>query len=147
MISLMDLRPGHLDDAFAIGERWFDSWMSTKPVNPIVSKADLAQRAGAELAGRWEVTVAEVDHKMVGFLAVVLAEQRLVQLYVSPSAQSYRIGVELLNVAKRRFPGGFWLKAEASNVRVRKFYEREGLTLTGEEIEDGRVRMVYGFEP
>lgn len=143
----MNLRPGHLDDAIAIGELWFDSWMSTNPVNPIVTKADLVQRALAELGSRWEVTVAEVDHKLVGFLAVAVAEQRLDQLYVAPSAQGYRIGAELLNVAKRRFPGGFWLKADASNDRARKFYEREGLTLTGKEIEDGRARMVYRFEP
>lgn len=143
----MNLRPGQLDDAIAIGELWFDSWMSTKPVNHIVTNADLVKRAFAELAGRWEVTIAEVDQKLVGFLAVAPAEQRLDQLYVAPSAQGNGIGAELLSVAKRRFPGGFWLKADASNDRARKFYEREGLTLTGKEIEDGRERMVYSFEP
>ena len=103
MVSRMNLRPGHLHGAIAIGELWFDSWMSTKPVNPIVTKADLVQRALAELGSRWEVTVAEVDHKLVGFLAVAVAEQRLDQLYVAPSAQGYRIGAELLNIANDVF--------------------------------------------
>lgn len=34
MVSRMILRPGHLDDAIAIGELPFDRWMSTKPVIP-----------------------------------------------------------------------------------------------------------------
>ncbi len=103
MVRRMSLRPGHLDDAVALGELWFGSWMSTKPVNPIVTNADLVKRALAELACRWEVTVAEIDHELVGFLAVAPAEQRLDQLYVAPSDQGHGIGAELLNVAKRRF--------------------------------------------
>jgi ribosomal protein S18 acetylase RimI-like enzyme len=147
MVPRMNLRPGHSKDAVAIGDVWFDSWMSTKPTNPIVTNADLVKRAYNELAGRWEVTIVEADHKVIGFLAVAPAEQRLDQLYVAPSAQRRGIGAELLTVAKRRFPGGFWLKVDGRNERARKFYEREGLTLARTEIEDGRERMIYSFEP
>ena len=143
----MHLRQGHSRDAIAIGDLWFDSWLSTKPANPIVTNADLVERASRELAGRWEVTVAELDGKLLGFLAVAGAEQRLDQLYVTPTAQSRGIGAELLNVAKRRFPSGFWLKVDATNDRAKTFYERQGLTLTRTEIEDGRTRMIYSFAP
>ena len=74
MVPRMNLRPGHSKDAVAIGDVWFDSWMSTKPTNPIVTNADLVKRAYNELAGRWEVTIVEADHKVIGFLAVAPAE-------------------------------------------------------------------------
>lgn len=147
MLARMNFRPGHPDDAIAIGDLWFDSWLSSKPENPIVTKADLVERALAELAGRWEVTLAEADGALLGFLAVAAAERRLDQLFIAPHAQSQRIGAELLKVAKRRFPEGFWLKVDAANARAKAFYEREGLILIRSEIEDNRARMIYAFEP
>lgn len=147
MMMRMNLRQGHSTDATAIGELWFKSWLSAGPENPGVTQADLVERASRELAHRWEVTVAEIDGSLRGFMAVAPDEQRLDQLFVAPSAQSRGLGAELLKVAKRRFPGGFWLKVDASNDRAKAFYVREGLIFKRSEIENGRARMIYSFEP
>ena len=143
----MKIRPGDLRDAEAIGALWFESWKAGNPSDSAVTKADLMKRAARELAGRWKVTIAEVNDKLVGFLAIAPAEQRLDQIFVAPSKQRHGIGAELLKIAKQRLPDGFWLKADATNDRARKFYERHGLTFTRAESENGRERVIYRFEP
>lgn len=146
-MAALIFRSGHAGDAGAIGDLWFDSWMSSKPAHRNVTRADLIERAAAEMAGRWEVTLAEADGKLLGFMAIAPAERRLDQIFVSPSAQGQSIGAELMSIAKRRLPDGFWLKVDGANARARKFYEREGLTLTRTEGESGRERMIYSFAP
>ena len=143
----MQFRSGDTRDAPAIGALWFDSWMSTMPADPAVTCADLTARAVDELSGRWEVTLAEIGERVVGFLAIVPAESRLDQLFVAPDEQGRGIGAALLTVAKGRLPGGFWLKADAANVGARRFYEREGLIVARHETEHGRARVVYAFAP
>jgi putative acetyltransferase len=143
----MKLRPGRPEDAAALGALWFESWMSTDPDTPAVTAADLAERAHAELSGRWEVTVVEADGGMLGFLALAPEERRLDQIFVLPRAQGRGIGARLLDLAKRRLPDGFWLRADATNHHARRFYEREGLKWVRTEMEGSRERVVYAFEP
>lgn len=141
----MKLRSAHPEDAAAIGELWFESWQSTGPEDASVTKASLIKRATGELAERWEVTVAEADGVLLGFVALAPSEGRLDQLFVAPHAQGRGIGAELLKLTKQRFAEGFWLRVGAANARARAFYEREGLVAN--HLESSEARVKYTFKP
>ncbi len=74
---------------------------------------------------RDEIHVAEVDGRVVGFVA--LAGSVLEHLYVEPEAQSRGIGGALLALAKELRPEGFELWVFQRNEQARAFYERRGL--------------------
>lgn len=119
------IRPYRESDFDAVTEVWFASWESTGVGFPNPSlQAELRERFPKEIAGGWSVHVASVEKDIVGFLA--LKEDRLQQLFVSPSTQGHGIGKQLLDFVKLQRPKGFWLTTPLEGRAVR-FYEREGL--------------------
>lgn len=141
----MKLRNYSSADERQLADIWYESWISVGLDTPIVTKAEMAERLGRELANRWDVTIAEVAGGPVGFLALAMAEQRLDQLFVAPGSQGRGIGHALFQVAIERFPDGFWLATQPANVRARAFYERQGMKL--DRIEPGLTeeRAFYVF--
>lgn len=105
----MKLRPYAPGDEAALVELWFESWWSVGLEHPVVTKAALVERLPRDLAERWDVTVAEADGRLLGFLALALSERRLDQLFIAPDAQGCGVGKALFEVAKQRMPNGFWL--------------------------------------
>lgn len=143
----MKLRPYSPGDEAALAEVWFESWLSVGLERPVVTRAELAERVPRELAGRWEVTVAEADGRVLGFLALALAEGRLDQLFIAPDAQGRGVGRALFEAARRRMPDGFWLSTQPANGRACAFYERLGMML--DRVEPGHAgdRVFYRFAP
>lgn len=133
----MKLRPSAPGEAAALAELWFESWSSNGFEGPSDIREQLVERVQRELAGRWEVTVAEANGRLLGFVALATAEQRLDQLFIAPDAQGRGVGSKLFGVAVQRFPNGFWLKTQTENLRACNFYERRGMVL--DRIEDDRV--------
>ncbi len=133
----MRLRAATSEDVAALVELWFESWSSNGFDGPADIREMMADRVPKELGGRWEVTVAEADGRLLGFLALAMAEQRLDQLFIAPDAQGQGVGGALFAVAVARLPDGFWLATQVENARARGFYERRGMVL--ERIEEGRV--------
>lgn len=131
ILRLMILRPYAPRDEAALAELWFESWLSVGLEWPVVTRTELAKRVPRELAGRWEVTVAEADGRLLGFLALALSEHRLDQLFIAPDAQGSGVGRALFEVAMRRMPEGFWLSTQPANARARAFYERSGMVVGG----------------
>ena len=82
-----------------------------------------------------EVWVAERDGGIVGFAAI--APGWLEHLYLDPAFQRQGIGRKLLDLAKKRQPGGLQLWAFARNHRARRFYEAAGFRLVEETDGDG----------
>jgi GNAT superfamily N-acetyltransferase len=143
----MDLRPYAPGDEAALAGLWFASWASLGFDEPVVTQADLAARVPRELAGRWEVTVAEADGRLLGFLALAPAEQRLDQLFIAPDAQGRGVGQALFEAARRRLADGFWLATQPTNGRARAFYERAGMTFDRLEPGEHGGRAIYRFTP
>jgi len=141
----VQLRPYQAEDQGALVDLWYESWRSVGLQTPIVTKADLARRMPDDLARRWTVTVAEIDHEIVGFLALCLEEQRLDQLFVSPGAQGHGVGSALFNVALRQMPKGFWLSTQPNNHSARAFYERRGMSVDCTDRGMSGERVVYVF--
>ena len=117
--------------------------MSIGLESPVVTQAELAARVPQELAGRWDVTVAEEDGRLLGFLALALSENRLDQLFISPSAQRAGVGRRLFGVAEQRMPEGFWLTTQPRNARACRFYERCGLVIDPSHEAASGDRVVY----
>lgn len=143
----MQLRPYQPADQVALADLWFESWRSTGLQRPAVTRADLARRVPDELATRWTVAVAEAEGRLIGFVAICLAEQRLDQLFVAPEAQGRGVGPELFDIARSAMPDGFWLSTQAGNLRARAFYERQGMSVdqTNRDLDDDTV--VYVLRP
>lgn len=143
----MQLRAYAPGDEAALAELWFESWSSTGLETPVVTRADLVERLPRDLAERWEVTVAEANGRLLGFLALALSERRLDQLFVAPDAQGLGVGGALFHVARQRLPNGFWLVTQSGNRRARAFYERSGMRFDRVEPGQGGERVFYGFGP
>jgi len=109
----------------------------------VITPKYLADRLPRDLAQRWDVTIAEADGKMFGFLAIVLAERRLDQLFVMPDAQGHGIGHRLFELAKQKMPDGFWLSTQSENIRARAFYERAGMQLDHIEPDPSGDKVIY----
>lgn len=141
----MIVRPYRPQDQGELATLWYESWHSTGLERPLVTWQALADRIASEVEERWEVVVAERDGRLIAFLALAPSENRLDQLFVSPDAQGRRIGVHLLDLAKQRFPQGFWLSTQPENVRARAFYEHNGLTLDHARSKLDDERVIYVF--
>ena len=90
----MKLRPYDAADEDALAAVWFESWRSVGLAEPAVVRSDLAARTKRELSARWDVTVAEEDGRVVGFLAIAPEERRLDQLFVLPEMQGRSISLQ-----------------------------------------------------
>jgi GNAT superfamily N-acetyltransferase len=143
----MNLRPYAPTDEAALAKLWFESWLSVGLERPVVTQEALVARVPDELAGRWEVTVAEQDGRLLGFLALALAERRLDQLFIAPDAQGSGVGRALFEVARQRMPDGFWLSTQPANPRACAFYERLGMVLDRSAFGQTAERVVYALPP
>lgn len=141
----MKLRPYTPCDEAGLAALWFESWTSVGLQRPVVTHAELAARVPQELAGRWAVTVAEADGRLLGFLALALSERRLDQLFIAPDAQGSGVGRALFDVAKQRMPEGFWLSTQPANRRACAFYEQAGMTVDAAAPGQTAERVVYAW--
>lgn len=141
----MNLRPHTPSEDLSLADLWFESWLSIGLKTPVLTSDQLVSRVPRELAGRWDVTVAEADGRLLGFLALVLPERRLDQIFVAPDAQGQGVGKALFKVAKQRLPAGFWLTTQPANGRARAFYERHGMAFDRAEESEAGDRVFYVF--
>ncbi|MDH2442522.1 GNAT family N-acetyltransferase [Amnibacterium sp. CER49] len=96
-----------------------------------------------------EAWVAERDSRVVGVL--VLENDLLDSLYVTPDAQGRGIGTGLLALAKERRPEGLRLWVFVSNEPARALYERHGFVVIGgsdgEANEEGAPDLLLAWSP
>ncbi len=109
------------------------------PSVPVVhSESEVRRWMGDEVIGHEDVTVAEVDGVIVGFM--VLARGRgetgwIEQLYLDPAWIGRGLGAQFVDIAKQRCSGGLQLWTFQVNEAARRFYERQGFVAA--ESTDG----------
>ncbi len=91
----------------------------------VPTAAALLQRLTGDLA-TCDVGVVRETGCIVAFVACDREQRWLRQLFVHPARQGTGLGTRLLASAMRAMPGG-WLRADATDPRVRDFYSRRGL--------------------
>ena len=73
------------------------------------------------------------------------------QLYIDPEWTGRGLGTRLLELARRRRPGGLQLWTFASNLRAQRFYERHGFTVQehtdGSGNEERAPDLRYAWRP
>ncbi|WP_295848717.1 GNAT family N-acetyltransferase [Tardiphaga sp.] len=130
-VELRRYRTSDEDAAIAL---WLETWRKAYPSIDFDARVDWWRaRWRDELVPLAEIVVAEQDGAMVGFVTID-ATGYLDQLVVSPAQWGTDISRRLVDEAKRLAPGGVTLKVNADNVRAIRFYERNGFTKTGEEV-------------
>jgi ribosomal protein S18 acetylase RimI-like enzyme len=128
------IRRAEESDLEAVARVWHESTMAMDGSPDVPPREALRGRIDAELRSGWGLHVALRNGRVVGLLAVKPGEGSLDQIFVEPNDQGQGVGRAMLKVAKQVMPGGFTLRMAASNERAKRFYEQQGLELSGEGL-------------
>lgn len=141
------LRPATASDVDALAALFLRVRAASVPaIPPVVHPAASVAPFLAGAVARDDVTVAEVDGVVVGFLARSGSE--VDHLYVDGAHASRGVGSALLGHARAASPHGLALWTFEANVGARRFYARHGFVETGRtdgDNEEGApdVRMEW----
>jgi len=121
------VRPFAPADAASVVAVWRASKREAYPFLPLEQKYTLEDDTAyfdAHIVPRCRIEVAEIDRRIVGFLA--MAGSYVDRLYVHPSWQGQGIGSRLLARARALSPDGLRLHTHVENFLGRAFYEKHG---------------------
>ena len=141
------IRPFCEQDTEAVIRVWLDASLLAHSFLPVAyweHAADDMRTLFLPLSD--EVDVDDSTGTVEAFLA--FTGEFLAALFVSPASQGRGVGSRLLRIARRMHPG-LSLCVYAENVRAVSFYQRRGLTVTGERIEQraGRKELLMEYVP
>ena len=129
------IRPAEPGDATAIADVFIASFGTLTFLPKLHTDEDTVDFITSTVLPQDEVVVAEVDGRIVGFVAMSSGGDLIELLYVHPDLQRRGIGGALLERAKARMPDGFRLWVFQANAGARRFYERHGLRIV--KLTDG----------
>ena len=111
---------------------WLRTWQAAYPALDFAERLDWwRQRWRDELLPAAEVTIAEADGAMVGFVTVDPRTLYLDQIVVAPEHWRSGVGAALIAEAKRLSPNGLDLDVNIDNARAIAFYRKLGFAITG----------------
>jgi ribosomal protein S18 acetylase RimI-like enzyme len=149
-IQALIIRPYQPEDLEAVVDLWYRTWHQTFPhlqhPQPYpVWKAKFQ----TQLAVQGSIWVAEIDDRIVGFAAILLAEQSLDQLFVDTRYHNRGIGSALLNQAKQLCPQGLTLYTLQANTKACTFYQRHGFQRGKLSVNafNGQPNVEYRWQP
>ncbi|MBE1282057.1 MAG: GNAT family N-acetyltransferase [Rhodobacteraceae bacterium] len=137
------LRAAYPTDAGTTGEILYRFMMDTEWMPKLYTAAETIGFCGTMIERGW-VTVAEMDHQVLGFLA--RDGEEICALYVARGAHKTGIGKQLLDHAKEG-SDRLMLWAFQHNVGAQRFYRREGFvpieTSDGSRNEEGLPDIAF----
>jgi len=111
---------------------WLRTWTATYPELDFAKRLDWWRRRWlTELLPAAEVTIAEADGAMIGFVTVDPRTLYLDQIVVAPEHWRSGVGAALIAEAKRLSPKGLDLDVNVDNARAIAFYRKLGFAITG----------------
>jgi len=146
----MEIRPYRPDDLDETVRLWYRTWHHTFPELRHPQTFDQWRlRFRDEISATEQVWVAEVNGRIVGFLAVKQAAGYLHQLFVDPEWQRQGIGTALMTKAKALAPEGLSLHTLEQNAEARAFWENHGFRpgRTGINPINEQRNIEYRWEP
>lgn len=130
---MLEVRRATAADSPAVASVYLDAFRATYGF-PLAHADEEVRRWIAEhVVGQLETWLAVDAGAVVAFVA--LGDRTVEQLYVTPSRTGGGIGAQLLDLAKRRRPGGLELWTFQVNAAARRFYRRHGFREV--ELGDG----------
>ena len=130
----LTLRPYTAADEDAAIELWRRTWQQHYPrINFSARVAWWRARWRSELVPVAQITLAEIDGTIVGFVTVDPRTKYLDQFVVAPEHWGSDVGRVLVDEAKRLSPAGLDLLVNKDNARAIRFYEKHGFVYAGED--------------
>jgi len=123
-------------DLSALIDVWAAAWSATGlPIDFEARRAWIDDRLRRLRADGAEIAVGlDASDRPAGFVTVDPNSGYLDQLCVSPAQRGSGLASALLDEAKRRSPGVVELDVNEANARARRFYEREGFSISGRGV-------------
>ena len=125
-MTAVNLRRADPADAVAVAEVWLRARRAAVPVvpSPVHPDDEVRRYFATVLVPTKETWLAEADGAAIAVL--VLDDEEVDQLYVTPDWQRRGVGSRLVRLAQARRPEGLALWTFQANVAARRFYERHG---------------------
>jgi putative acetyltransferase len=122
---------------------WLRTWQHTYPDIDFVGRLGWwRDRWRNELVRQTQITVAECNGVLIGFVTVDPKTLYLDQIVVAPEAWGAGIAASLIAVARRLSPSGLDLQVNQDNARAIRFYKKQGFVITGED-KNSSQRLTY----
>jgi putative acetyltransferase len=131
-------------DEDATIELWERTWQETYPEIDFAARvAWWRERWRKELVPQARIVIAEMDGVMEGFVTVDPKTGYLDQIVVAPEFWGSNVAEMLLDEGKRLAPAGIELLVNKDNGRAIAFYEKNGFTLAGDDVNPVSGRPVH----
>ena len=143
-------RPYAPSDRDAVVSLWYRSWHAAFPdlqhPQPLLVWKERFER---EIEPSAEVWVTEQDGDVAGFMALLVGQGVLDQLFIAPEWSRSGAGSALVVIAKARCPAGLTLSTLERNAMARAFYERHGFRSgeRGVNRVNGQPTITYRWTP
>ena len=142
MSASFSLRPYRADDEDAAIALWQRTWQQAYPSIDFAARvAWWRERWRSELVPNAAIIVAEQGGALIGFVTID-GSGYLDQLVVGPEHWGSPLATSLVDEAKRLSPSGVTLLVNKDNARAIRFYERNGFTHAGEDVNPTSGRPV-----
>jgi len=146
MTTSFQLRPYRESDEDAAIALWQRTWQLAYPSIDFAARvAWWRERWRDELVPGAQVVIAEADDVMLGFVTID-ATGYLDQIVVAPEQWGSPLAAALLDETKRLSPTCVTLLVNKDNARAIRFYERNGFTHAGEDVNPISGRPVLRME-
>ena len=146
MNAPFQLRPYRAEDEDAAIALWQQTWQRAYPEIDFAARVSWwRERWHNELVPDAAIIVAEQAGALVGFVTIDTSGY-LDQLVVAPELWGSELADALVNEAKRLSPDRITLLVNTDNIRAIRFYERNGFTHAGEDVNPTSGRPVLRME-
>ncbi|HWD27018.1 MAG TPA: GNAT family N-acetyltransferase [Rhizomicrobium sp.] len=132
------IRRARETDFDAIARVWMESWQSLRlPHWQEANYDEMRARIPVEIAGGWQLFVADDEGTIAAMLAFRTRDNYLDQIFVGSAYQHSGLGKRLLAVVREHLPDEILLRADTRNAFAIAWYEREGFVRENEVMQDG----------
>jgi putative acetyltransferase len=139
----LKLRAYTAGDEDAAIELWRRTWQTHYPHIDFGSRVSWwRERWRTELVPQAKIAVAEMDGVIEGFVTIDPKSGYLDQIVVAPEFWGSNVASMLLDEAKRIAPVKIELLVNKDNARAIAFYEKNGFTYAGEDVNPVSGRPV-----
>jgi len=146
MTTSFQLRAYRESDEDAAIELWRRTWQLAYPSIDFAARvAWWRERWRNELVANAGIVVAEQAGALLGFVTID-DKGYLDQLVVGPEQWGSKLADALVDEARRRSPSGVTLLVNKDNARAIRFYERNGFSHAGEDVNPTSGRPVLRMQ-